>query len=175
MKKLVLLFFLFCSVMVYGQERMKFNGLELSGHKSVFLGLLREKMVVRNGFSDDCQCDFMSYFAGFQCDITIESSVITDTVYGVIVDVWGDDICYLLRCYEDKYGDFDNIELVGDNMIQKWHIGDYGVIGLLYDDTVGHIRIWYEDIIGSRLDAEERERLREDNFMRLYSLAIEVI
>lgn len=145
MKKVIIaIIIIINSVCLYGQNHMKFMGMELTGNKYDFILDFVDNPNVKCGNTGL----YLESFAGYKnCKIEIESSVTSNTVYGMRVYVKnGED---LIQSYVKKYGDF-----VYEYEHYKWEFEE-GCIFILTDDT--DLTIVYEDKIGSRLDTCERE------------------
>ena len=135
-KVIILLVIVINTTCVYGQNHMKYQGVELTGNKKEF---------VKSRDWDNKKIDFAGYK---NCKIMIESSVKTDTVYGVIILVPGG--LSLVNSYCNKYGPFEC-----NYGYYKWEFDNGCIFIELVKDTDVIIR--YEDKLGSKLDAEERE------------------
>lgn len=147
----------FISTNMLGQDNhMKFKGVDLTGTRTVFFQELSKNMDITPGGKGT----YFGTFAGYKnCKIHIESSVKTNTVYGVHIYIRGGS--NLVYSYKNKYGDY---EYWGDGYY-KWEFDN----GYIYIKPEGsNIHITYEDKIGSDLDVMERDEIRTEKEKEIY-------
>lgn len=155
-KIILIALLIFISTNMLGQDNhMKFKGVDLTGTSTVFFQELSKNMDITPGGKGMC----LGIFAGYKnCKIHIESSVKTNTVYGVHIYIRGGS--NLLYSYMNKYGDYEY-----EYGYYKWEFDN----GYIYIQTKGsNIHISYYDKIGSDLDVMERDEIRTEKEKEIY-------